>query len=313
MVLGVAYRKNRRNDIVRNLNESRDEFCKQAENAEDVCVEDGKVADDFSMYIPKAHFELIPIKDLVSNHRYQQSVSRSIVRRLASIFDLHQINPVKVIRRNGANYVFDGRHTLEAVAMISGSRDTPVWCMIYEDLHYSEDADFFVEQYRRVKPLLLLLPIDIFEANIVAGNSDALAIKAIVEAYGLQISGSKKPGAICAISTLYQIYNQHGHNVLDRVLSLCTGAWPGDGNSLCRNILMGIMHLAAAYGDNLRDDLFKERVGAVSVNEIARTAKERWPGSIGFAEAMLTVYNNGTEHPLPPASLKQKPDKIRIR
>jgi hypothetical protein len=305
---------------MRNLNESesRDEFkqrqcaefCKQAENSENVRVEGENVTEDFSMYIPKAHFEQIPIKDLISQHRYQQNVSKSIVRCLADNFDIYQINPVKVIRQNGANYVFDGPHTIEAVATVSGSRDTPVWCMIYEDLHCMEEVNLFATPYRPVKPIL---PIDIFKAKIEAGNSDALAVKAMVETYGLQISGSKKPGAICAVSTLCQIYKQHGSHVLNRVLSLCTGAWSGDMNSLCRNILRGIAHLVTAYGDNLCDGLFKERVGAVSVKEIVRTAKERRSDSIGFAEAILTVYNDGTEYPLPPANLKRKSDKNKDR
>ena len=28
-------------------------------------------------------------------------------------FDVHQINPVKVSRRDGINYVFNGQHTIE--------------------------------------------------------------------------------------------------------------------------------------------------------------------------------------------------------
>ena len=43
-------------------------------------------------------------------------------------------------RRDGVNYVFNGQHTAEIVAMVSGSRDTPVWCMIYDDLEYTAEA-----------------------------------------------------------------------------------------------------------------------------------------------------------------------------
>ena len=32
-----------------------------------------------------------------------------------------------------------GQHTAEIVAAVSGSRDTPVWCMIYDELEYVED------------------------------------------------------------------------------------------------------------------------------------------------------------------------------
>lgn len=37
-------------------------------------------------------------------------------------------------------YVFDGQHTIEIVASRSGSRDTPVWCMVYDQLQYQEEA-----------------------------------------------------------------------------------------------------------------------------------------------------------------------------
>ena len=36
---------------------------------------------------------------------------------------------------------------------------------------------------------------------------------------------------------------------------------------------------------------FAEKVGRCSVKEISRNAKERRPGSLGFAEALLLAYN----------------------
>ena len=38
--------------------------------------------------------------------------------------------------------------------------------------------------------------------------------------------------------------------------------------------------------------MFKDHVGKVSVKAIIRTAKERRPGALGFAEAMILAYNN---------------------
>ena len=99
--------------------------------------------DDYSMYVPKVHYELIPIKNLVSNQEYQRVLSTNQVQKVAANFDVFQINPVKVSRRNGINYVFNGQHTIETVALVSGSRETPVWCMIYDDLDYEHEADIF--------------------------------------------------------------------------------------------------------------------------------------------------------------------------
>ena len=128
--------------------------------------------DDYSQFVPNVHFELIPIRNLVSNQDYQRSLSPTHVALAAENFDLRQINPVKVSRRNGVCYVFNGQHTIETVAAVSGSRDTPVWCMVYDDMDYLEEADTFANQQRFVRQLT---PYDIFKANIEAQNNDAVA------------------------------------------------------------------------------------------------------------------------------------------
>ena len=130
--------------------------------------------DNLSAFVPKVHFEQIPIKNLVSNQEYQRNLSLSHVRHTVENFDLYQINPVKVSRRDGVNYVFNGQHTIEIISTVSGSRETPVWCMIYDDLDYTQEADIFANQQKYVKPLL---PYEIFMANVEAGNDEQLIIK----------------------------------------------------------------------------------------------------------------------------------------
>ena len=244
--------------------------------------------EDLSMFVPKVHFEQLPIKNLVSNQEYQRNLSTSHIQRTAENFDLYQINPVKVSRRNGINYVFNGQHTIEIVATVSGSRETPVWCMIYDDLDYVQEADIFANQQKYVRSLL---PYEIFMANVEAGNDDQLIIKSLVESYGLSITSNKVPGGICAVATLGYIYQKYGFHVLDRTLRLCIGTWEGDVNSLSSNMLKGIAHLVVAFGENMRDDIFKDKVGVFSSREIGRTAKERKAGSLGYAEAILIAYN----------------------
>ena len=250
---------------------------------------------DYSMYVPNVHFELIPIKNLVSNQEYQRNLSLRHVQNAAEHFDLYQINPVKVSCRDGMNYVFNGQHTIEIVALVSGSRDTPVWCMIYDDLNYENEAYVFANQMKYVKPLK---PYEVFMANIEAGSDKQLIIKDLVESYSLSIGQVKGYGVICAVSALEGIYDKFGYHVLDRTLRLCAGTWEGDMNSLCANFLNGVARLVNTYGDKLKDELFKERVGATSVKQLTRNAKERRPGSMGFAEAMLVAYNRKCKYPL---------------
>lgn len=243
---------------------------------------------DYSAFVPNVHFEQIPIKNLVSNQEYQRNLSITHVQRTVENFDLCQINPVKVSRRDGVNYVFNGQHTIEIIATVSGSRETPVWCMIYDDLEYVQEADIFANQLKYVK---LLTPYEIFMANVEAGNDEQLIIKSLVESYGLNISSSKAPGCICAVSCLEHIYHKYGFHVLDRTLRLCIGTWEGDNYSLSANMLKGIALLIVAFDNSLKDDGFKARVGKLSAREIGRTAKERKAGSLGYAEAMLIAYN----------------------
>lgn len=95
-------------------------------------------------------------------------LSETHIKNTLKEFDVYQINPVKVSRRDGVNYVFDGQHTIEIVAAESGSRDTPVWCMIYNELKYTEEAHIFADQQKNVKGRT---PYETFAAHIEAGDA----------------------------------------------------------------------------------------------------------------------------------------------
>lgn len=244
--------------------------------------------DDLLNYVPNVHFEQIPIKNLVSNQDYQRNLSTKHVQRAAAHFDLYQVNPVKVSRRDGVNYVFNGQHTIEIIALVSNSRETPVWCMIYDDLEYTEEADIFANQMKYVKPLL---PYETFMANIEAGSDKHLIIQDLVESYNLTITSAKSLGGICAVSTLENIYDKYGFHILDRVLRIIIGTWEGEPNSLSANMLNGVARLIFAYGEQLKDTLFKEKLGGISIKTLSQTARDRRVGSLGYAEAILIFYN----------------------
>lgn len=245
----------------------------------------------YEEFVPNVHFEQIPIKNLVSNQEYQRNLSKAHIQKTAENFDVRQINPVKVSRRNGINYVFNGQHTIEIVALVSGSRDTPVWCMVYDDLDYEQEADIFAHQQKYVKKLL---PYEIFMANIEAGNDEQLIIQALVESFDLKIGGNAAPGNICCVATLEDIYRRYGYEVLQRALRLCVTTWEGETDSLTSNMLRGVARLIVAYGDSLKDEAFREKVGRCSAKEIGRIARDRKAGSVGYAEAMLVQYNRKT-------------------
>lgn len=252
--------------------------------------------DELRDYVPNVHFELIPIRDLVSNQEYQRNLSWGHVKKAVENFDLNQINPIKVSRRNGTNYVFNGQHTAEIVAAVSGSRDTPVWCMIYDELDYKQEADIFANQMKNVKPLS---PYDVFNGHCQAGNNKELMIKGLVESYNLQVSSKTGPGLICAVGALESIFDKYGYEMLEKVLGLIIMTWEGEQKSFSANIMNGMARFLYSYQDKVSETVFKEKLGIISIKELTKTAKERKAGSLGFAEAMLIYYNKRLKCPLP--------------
>jgi len=245
--------------------------------------------EDWSAYVPDVHFEKIPIRNLVANQDYQRTLSLSHVNRTAENFDILQINPVKVSLRDGVYYVFNGQHTIETVARVSGSRDTPVWCMVYHDLEYQVEADIFAKQQKYVKALS---PYEIFMANIEAGSEMHLMIKSLVESYSMSLSSSRSiPNSICAISALESIFTRYGFHILDQTLYILVSTWEGDPFSLSANMLKAVAKLLVCYGSSLKPELFSQRLSRYSAKEITRVAKERRSGSMGFAEALVIYYN----------------------
>lgn len=252
---------------------------------------------DLSDFFANIHFEQIALKYLESNQDYQRNVSEAHVKRAVENFDPYQVNPVKVSRRNGRNYVFNGQHTIEIIAEVTGSRDTLVWCMIYDDLEYKHEADIFANQQKYVRQLTAY---DIFNAKIESGDEEAHVIKSIVENYNLTLSNNKYPHTICAISTLVYIYEKYGCKILDATIRLCVATWQGENNSLSSYILKAVAVIIHVYQQELNEELFKEKLGLIPINQITRSAKAMQNGTkgLGYAITILNFYNHRLSKPL---------------
>ncbi len=249
---------------------------------------------DLSIYLPKVRFEAIRICDLVTDQEYQRNLSERHVRQIIENFDLCQLRPVRVSRREGKNFVIDGQHTMETVAVVSGSTETLVWCMVYDDLEYKREADIFANQQKHVKALT---PMEIFKASIEAGSEKHLMIKQIVEQHGLEITPVYRAGAIGAVGALEYIYDHYSVEILSRTLRLLIGAWEGSSISMSAGMLKGTAKLLSVLGTEINDSIFIERLGAVSERQVIRSAHERRGGQMGYAEAMLLVYNRTNRQP----------------
>lgn len=116
------------------------------------------------------------------------------VDEIVKDFDVRFLNVVKVSRRNGKNYVFDGQHTMEAVAQKSGARDTPVRCQVYCDLDYQDEAKIVADQDEHSKPLS---GYEKWKAYIEAGDVKQREINELVQSFQLPISRSGLKRGVC--------------------------------------------------------------------------------------------------------------------
>ena len=269
-----------------------------------VLKNDDTFDDDYlSQFVPNCHFEQIRICDLVSNQDYQRNLSLSLVNSTVQDFDIHQINPAKVSRRNGVNYVYDGQHTIEIIAAASGSRRTPVWCMVFDDMDYQVEAEVFANQQKHKKNLT---PYEVFNANIEAGKDRQLLIRDLLASYGLAATPSSTAGGICAIGTVEKIFDKYGFDTLSRTINLIVSTWEGEEFSFTSCMLTGVARLLDAYGDRLKEQMFISKLGRVSTREIIRNARERHSGSLGYAEVMVQYYNKKNKFCLPWEPLHKK-------
>lgn len=258
-------------------------------------IETGSQEGKRNPYLPEVKFEAIRICDLVCNQQYQRKLSRRNVRRAAKNYDPCQVNPVKVSRRDGVNYVMNGQHTIEIIAEVSGSRETPVWCMVYENLGYQREANIFANQQKYVKTLT---SYEIFNASLEAGDDQALMIRDLVKSYHLEIGPANLDQTICAVGALTTIYSQDGLDVLNRTLRLLVRTWEGSRLSLGASVLKGTARVITTYGAELKDELFIEKLSAVSIKEIIRNARDWSGGPLGVAQALVVAYNRKLKSPL---------------
>ena len=84
-------------------------------------------------YIPLAMLEFAD---------YQRPCQANRVREIASKWDDYKANEVVVSYRDGSFFVVDGQHTVRAAEMVGKS---DLYCKIYEDLSFEEEAKLFVQ------------------------------------------------------------------------------------------------------------------------------------------------------------------------
>lgn len=244
-------------------------------------------------YITDFEYRQLNSKQLIIPTKYQRELDEKRVKRIVAEFDASLVNPIKVSKRNGAYYVFDGQHTLAALKLKNGGRDLVVDCKIYSGLTEADEALLFSKQNGISRSVHSLAK---FKALAFAGDIEVTEMIKLTEKAGFRISFTAGFGnnKIVAVSKLYKIFKSTSASEFIEILIMIKGAWNGIPESLSENILGGAALFYKTYKGEFNKNVFEKQLSKCSPTIIIREARAySGGGDLRFAREILKAYNKG--------------------
>lgn len=201
----------------------------------------------------QARLRWVPIAQMKVNPLAQRELNQARVDKLAANFDPEQIGTPTVNHRDGAYYIIDGQHRIEALKAV-GWGDQSVQCWTYEGLTEAQEAETFLT----TNDTLAVRALDKFRTGVQAGRETETEIDRVVRAQGLVVSSDKQPGAIAAVGTLRRVYSRSDSKTLGRTLRIVRDAYGDAGMSAA--VIDGIGLLCQRYNGDLNDDQAVQRL-----------------------------------------------------
>jgi hypothetical protein len=213
----------------------------------------------------------IPIEKLVTpdgepivNHEYQRTVRAPHLKAIEDQFNDALVDPLRVWedKEQGHFKIWDGQHTAHML-LNRGWKALPCF-PVNGTTNEKELAQLFVQRQILRKPLR---PLEIYKAELYAGNPRAVAIDKLVGEFGLRIAAGV-PDGIAAIKKVEKVYDA-GPEALRAVLTVITSTWKDDKDRLHGNIILGIHnYIEHEKPEKLSMDTFIERL----VKKLTRVA-----------------------------------------
>lgn len=194
---------------------------------------------------------------ITSRHAQREKINEARVDYLVSRFDFDQFGTPVLSERDGAFYIIDGQHRIEALKRWLGAdwESSTIPCYVYEGLTEAEEAEKFLS----MNDVLTVNAFDKFRVSVSAGRADEVHIHNIVLGAGLCISRDKIEGAISCVGTLRRVYFRSDGQTLARALRIARDAF-GDAGFEAR-VIDGLGHLAQRYNGVLDEGAAVSRLG----------------------------------------------------
>lgn len=202
-----------------------------------------------------ARLRWVPIAEMTVTPTAQRELRPYRVAHLVSNFDPEQIGNPTVNHRDGAYFILDGHHRVEACKAV-GWGDQSLQCWTYEGLSESDEAETFL----KLNDKLTVSTFDKFKVGVQAGRVAEGDVDRIVRLHGLHIAHGGSPGTLGCPGTLLKIYRTCGPGVLSRALNVVLQGFGDTG--LDAYVIEGVALMLARYGQEVDSAKAVERFGS---------------------------------------------------
>ena len=224
---------------------------------------------------------------LISSPRIQRSLSTSRVDKIVENFEPLLVNPIKVSRRAGKYYVFDGQHTLAALKKVYGADNNFVECKVFDNLTFEKEARLFAQQNGYSESVSMIYKLRALEAA-----KDEVVLEFLDETRGTGFAidiGNRKSrnGRIAAIVAAYTAFISLQSSKYKEMLDIIKKTWGGESWSVTKNMLTGMTVFMNMYSDEngigVDRDKFVELLRVVTASDIRKRAETYRGMAIGSA------------------------------
>jgi hypothetical protein len=248
------------------------------------------------------HIETIRYKELKVDPLYQRRKDMKRVETIVKNFDPAKINLVKVSKRDGYYWIWDGQHTAEACAIYYGLKingkfepnpDAPIECMVFEGLSKEEEAIYFSEQDDNARSVPKCQKM---KAKFVAGDPDIVRFKSFVESRGLRCDFNNHGGTdyrtISCYQTAFEIFME-SEKRFEEILNIIDTVWGDRKDAYRKEVIKGLNVFIEIYGDRAKHDKLITALRRTIPTNIVRDAAQYSgsPGGKQFALVILYEYN----------------------
>ena len=228
---------------------------------------------------------------------YQRSVNERRVAKIANDFDPNALGAITIVKRpDGSRWVVDGRHRGNA-AIRNGL--TEMYAIQYEGLTVAQEAQLFLD----LNDMKLVSAIDKHRASVYAEVPEAVAVEQVITSHGWRVAQGHEDGSISAIGSVYSVCKglgiagaNAGPKLLDKVLTVITGAWGHNRDASHELILRGIGKVIARYEGDIDLQLLTKKLSKVTPTNLAAEGRARAAAltvnkDVGVAGRIVQIYN----------------------